>query len=169
MPTSIQVPVTSEQLDHVRSLMRSFVAWHRERHQEDRHLIDAYFDAGAFEEELASLPGKYAHPHGHLLLATVDGSPAGCVALRGIDSGSCEMKRMFVDPHFRGQGVGRALGEAIVMEAKALGYRTMRLDTSVRQDEARGLYHRLGFTLIEPYYDVPQEMKGWLVFMELAL
>ena len=79
------------------------------------------------------------------------------------------MKRMFVYPHYHGQGVGRALGEAIVKEAKALGYRTMRLDTSVRQDEAIGLYHRLGFTPIEPYYDVPQEIKGWLVFMELAL
>ena len=60
------------------------------------------------------------------------------------------MKRMFVYPHFHGQGVGRALGEAIIKEATALGYRTMRLDTSVRQDEARGLYHRLGFTPIAP-------------------
>lgn len=139
MPTSVQVPVTLEQLNQVRSLMRSFIAWHKDRHREDMHLIDAYFDAEAFEQELASLPGKYAPPHGHLLLATVDGAPAGCVALREIDSASCEMKRMFVYVQFHGKGVGRALAEAIINEAKTLGYRTMRLDTSNRQNEAKGL------------------------------
>jgi len=169
MHASVQVPVTSAQLDQVRSLMRSFIAWHKERHREDIHLIDAYFDADAFEQELASLPGKYAPPHGQLLLATVDGSPACCVALRQIDAGCCEMKRMFVYTQFHGQGVGRALAEAIVKAAKALGYRTMRLDTSIRQSEAKGLYRRLGFRPIEPYYQVPEDMKNWLVFMELAL
>ncbi len=157
MPTSIHVPETSQQLDHVRLLMRSFVAWHRARHEEDRNLIDAYFDAGAFDEELASLPGKYAPPHGQLLLATVDGAPAGCVALRGIDSAYCEMKRMFVYTRFHGKGVG------------PLGYRAMRLDTSFRQNEAIGLYHSMGFRSIEPYYEIPQDLKDWLVFMELAL
>lgn len=169
MPASIQVPVTSQHLDHVRSLMRSFIAWHKERHREDIHLIDAYFDAEAFEQELASLPGKYALPYGQLLLATVDGSPAGCVALRQIDAACCEMKRMFVYTQFHGQGVGRALAEAIVAEARALGYRTMRLDTSIRQNEAKGLYRRLGFRPIEPYHEVPEDMKNWLVFMELTL
>jgi len=169
MHASVQVPVTSAQLDQVRSLMRSFIAWHKERHREDIHLIDAYFDADAFEQELASLPGMYAPPQGQLLLATVDGSPAGCVALRQIDAGCCEMKRMFVYTQFHGQGVGRALAEAIVKAAKALGYRTMRLDTSIRQSEAKGLYRRLGFRPIEPYYQVPEDMKNWLVFMELAL
>jgi hypothetical protein len=88
MPTSIQVSISLEQLNQVRSLMRSFIAWHKDRHREDIHLIDAYFDAEAFEQELLSLPGKYAPPHGQLLLATVDDSPAGCVALREIDSAS---------------------------------------------------------------------------------
>jgi putative acetyltransferase len=130
MPTSVQVPVTLEQLNQVRSLMRSFIAWHKDRHREDVHLIDAYFDAEAFEQELASLPGKYAPPHGQLLLATVDDSPAGCVALRQIDSASCEMKRMFVYTQFHSKGVGRVLAEAIIKEAKTLGYRTMRLDAA---------------------------------------
>jgi hypothetical protein len=84
--------------------MRSFIAWHRERHREDTHLIDAYFDGQAFEQELATLPGKYAPPHGQLLLATLDGVPAGCVALRGLDFASCEMKRMFVYTQFHGRG-----------------------------------------------------------------
>ena len=130
MPTSVQVPVTLEQLNQVRSLMRSFIAWHKDRRREDVHLIDAYFDAEAFEQELASLPGKYAPPHGQLLLATADDSPAGCVALREIDSASCEMKRMFVYTQFHSKGVGRVLAEAIIKEAKTLGYRTMRLDAA---------------------------------------
>lgn len=165
----VQVPTTVQQLDQVRSLMRSFIAWHKERHRQDMHLIDAYFDVEAFEQELASLPGKYAPPHGQLLLATVDGTPAGCVALRGIDSASCEMKRMFVYTQFHGKGVGLALATSLLKEARALGYQTMRLDTSIRQNEAKGLYQRLGFKFVEPYYEVPEEMRNWLVFMELEL
>ncbi len=169
MPAVVQVPATLEQLDQVRSLMRSFIDWHRARHREDIHLIDAYFDVGEFEHELASLPDKYVPPHGQLLLATVDGAPAGCVALRGIDSSSCEMKRMFVYTQFHGKGIGHALAEAVINEARALGYRTMRLDTSIRQDEAQHLYRRMGFKTIAPYYELSPDLRSWLVFMELAL
>ena len=160
---------TPAQLDHVRDLVRAFVAWHRGRHREDAALIDRYFDAEAFEAELASLPGKYAPPDGRLLLATLDGRPAGCVALRRIDAAACEMKRMFVRTDLHGKGVGRALGRAIVEEARAAGYRTMYLDTSFRQQEAVTLYRSLGFREIEPYYEVPPELRNWLVFMELSL
>ena len=149
--------------------MRAFVAWHRERHVEDTHLIDAYFDAGAFEKELATLPGDYASPDGALLLAYRDDTAAGCVALRRIDSAACEMKRMFVYPQFHGKGVGRALGDAIIREAKRSGYSAMRLDTSVRQMEAQQLYARLGFRRIDPYYELPCAVRDWLVFMELTL
>lgn len=149
--------------------MRAFVAWHRERHTEDLQLIDAYFDAGAFENELASLPGEYSRPGGALLLAHCDGAPAGCVASRGLDAAACEMKRMFVYPRFHGKGIGRALGEAIVREAKSAGYEVMRLDTSVRQVEAQRLYAKLGFRRIDPYYELPPAVRAWLVFMELAL
>ena len=169
MPIAVQVPKTPAQLDQVRALMRSFIAWHKERHREDIHLINAYFDDAAFEEELASLPGEYVPPRGQLLLATLDGAPAGCVALREIDSASCEMKRMFVYTQYHGKGVGRLLAEAIIKEARALGYRTMRLDTSVRQDAANGLYRRLGFQTIEPYYELAEDVRNWLVFMELKL
>lgn len=162
-------PQSAEQLDQVRALMRAFVAWHRERHVEDVDLIDAYFDTSAFEEELATLPGDYAPPDGALLLAYSRGAAAGCVALRRIDSRACEMKRMFVYPQFHGRGVGRALGDAIVREAKSSGYSVMRLDTSWRQREAQQLYGRLGFQRIDPYYELPPAMRDWLVFMELAL
>ena len=161
--------VSGEQLEAVGTLMRSFVAWHRERHVADLRLIDGYFDAGAFEAEVAGLPGKYARPDGRLLLGSVDGAPAGCVALRSLGEGACEMKRMFVYPEFRGRGVGSAMAVRLIDEARAGGYRTMRLDTSVRQLEAIGLYERLGFSRIEPYYELPAELVDWLVFMELAL
>ena len=160
---------TEEQLEVVRALMRAFVAWHRERHVADLRLIDGYFDGAAFDEEVAGLPGKYARPDGRLLLASVDGRAAGCVALRSLGDGSSEMKRMFVDPEFRGRGVGRALAVRLIDEARSAGYRTMRLDTSVRQLEAISLYERLGFTRIGPYYELPDELVDWLVFMELPL
>ena len=79
------------------------------------------------------------------------------------------MKRMFVYPQHHGKGVGRALAEAIIKEARGLGYQAMRLDTSVRQDEANALYQRLGFQTIKPYYELPEDVRNWLVFMELKL
>jgi GNAT superfamily N-acetyltransferase len=157
------------QLDSVQNLIRTFVDWHRQRHYEDIALIDQYFDAKAFEEELETLPGKYAPPKGRLLLALSAGQPAGCVALRKIDAQTCEMKRMFVYPRFQGRGVGRALAEAILHEAKMAGYSTMRLDTSVQQIEALQLYQSLGFKTIDPYYELSPELSRWLVFMELSL
>ena len=93
---TVSRPETTAELDDVRALMRTFVAWHRERHVEDLALIDEYFDQNEFEDELASLPGQYTPPDGQLLLACNDDKPAGCVALRRIDSEVCEMKRMFL-------------------------------------------------------------------------
>jgi GNAT superfamily N-acetyltransferase len=160
---------TPLQLDAVRDLMRSFLAWHRERHVQDLQLLDDYFDAAAFDEELRTLPGEYSPPRGRLLLASLQQLPAGCVALRPIDDEYCEMKRMFVYPRFRGEGIGLALATQLIDNAREAGYRAMRLDTSIRQAEAKGLYSRLGFRIIEPYYELPQKMRDWLVFMELEL
>jgi GNAT superfamily N-acetyltransferase len=160
---------TPVQLDAVRELIHSFIAWHRERHVQDLQLIDEYFDTAAFDEELRTLPGVYSPPRGRLLLATVGQQPAGCVALRSIDDEYCEMKRMFVYPCFHGQGAGLALAQRLIENARTAGYRSMRLDTSIRQAEAKGLYARLGFRIIEPYYELPRKMRDWLVFMELEL
>lgn len=165
MPTIVQ-PNSPQELDDVRGLMRAFVAWHRDRPAADRELIDRYFDDVEFEAELAGLPGSYAPPRGRLLIAYADDQAAGCVALRDLGDGACEMKRMFVPVRFQGQGVGRALADRIIEQARAAGYRRMRLDTSIRQNEAMRLYEAAGFKRIPPYYDLPDDLRDWLVFYE---
>ena len=120
-----------------------------------------------FEKELAELPGAYAPPEGRLLLAFHEGNLAGCVALRKIGDGVCEMKRLFVRPTFRGKRIGRALAEKIIEEARAIGYAQMRLDTlPPMMSEAIKMYRSLGFRQIEAYYHNPVEGA---LFMELAL
>ncbi len=120
-----------------------------------------------FEQELNSLPGKYAPPDGRLLLATIDEQLAGCIALRKLEPEVCEMKRLFIRPAFRGTGLGRVLANSIIDEARKVGYTRMRLDTMPgRMDKAIALYQSLGFVEIEPYYKNPVADAK---FMELKL
>lgn len=133
-----------------------------------------------FDGELASLPGKYAPPTGALLIAReASGEALGCVAMRPLDSGLgpspngegrepgvCEMKRLYVAPAGRGQGLGRQLAHAIIEAARAAGHREMRLDTLATMSQAQALYRALGFTEIAAYYDSPIENT---VFMSLKL
>ncbi|MGE5513320.1 MAG: GNAT family N-acetyltransferase [Bacteroidota bacterium] len=111
-----------------------------------------------FESELAGLPGDYAPPDGALILARGRGGElVGVVALRALDraGGICEMKRLYVAPAGRGQGLGRRLAGAVIGEARRLGYRAMRLDTLPSMREAQGLYERLGFRDIANYNGNP--------------
>lgn len=120
-----------------------------------------------FEKELRELPGAYAPPRGRLILALEDEEVAGCVALRDLGAGVCEMKRLFVRPQFQDKGIGRALAEKIIEEARALGYKSMRLDTlPEKMGRAVGVYRKLGFEEIEPYYSNPTKDT---LYMELKL
>jgi len=120
-----------------------------------------------FEQELKELPGAYAPPGGRLFLALDEESVAGCVALRKIHDGTCEMKRLYVRPEFRGKGRGRSLALKIIEEARSLGYERMCLDTLPGQmDAAIRMYRSFGFREIEPYYENPVEGA---LFMELRL
>ena len=121
---------------------------------------------GAYEAEAEPLPEPAG---GCLLIAYSAGMPAGCVALRNLGEGVCEMKRMFVPMTFRGLGVGRALADRVMAEGRRLGYRRMRLDTSRRQHEAISLYEKSGFTRIAPYYELTEDLRSWLVFYERRL
>jgi|SRR5271166_4152046 len=121
----------------------------------------------SFDEEVKNLPGAYGPPDGVLLLARIADHAAGCIALRKLEVGVCEMKRLYVRPADRGRSLGRMLVERLIAEARALGYQRMRLDTveSAMRD-AVALYRRMGFREIAPYSSIPIESALW---MELLL
>ena len=137
-----------QELDALREIMREYGAGLG---------IDLNFQD--FEAELRQLPGTYCSPRGALLAAKSDKLLTGCCALRPLDTvdypNACEMKRLYVRPAFRGQGIGRVLVEAILDQARLAGYSSLLLDTLSDMEAARALYADLGFTEIAPYYHNP--------------
>jgi putative acetyltransferase len=121
----------------------------------------------SFDEEMKNLPGACGPPTGRLLLALDADHAAGCIALRKLEPGICEMKRLYVHPEDRGTGLGKLLVERLIAEARAIGYEHMRLDTiASAMKDAVALYRRMGFNEIPPYSSVPVENALW---MELSL
>jgi ribosomal protein S18 acetylase RimI-like enzyme len=108
-----------------------------------------------FNQELATLPGRYARPAGGIWLATVGEAVAGCVALRALDAQMCEVKRLYVRPAFRGQGLGRQLTEQVLKAASAAGYQRVCLDALPQFTSALAMYRSLGFAPIDPYCHNP--------------
>ncbi|WP_257458901.1 GNAT family N-acetyltransferase [Archangium lipolyticum] len=115
-----------------------------------------------FEQEMADFPGAYSPPSGRLLLALDGSDAAGCVGIRGLEQGACEMKRLYIRPAYRSHGLGRRLVEAALEQARAIGYSAMYLDTLPEMESAIRLYQALGFERTAPYYDNP--IPGALFF-----
>lgn len=135
---------SADDLDEVRALFREY-----ERSQDNSPCF------AGFQAELDGLPGAYAGPGGALLLAFVDGQPAGVVGVRPLGDGTAEMRRLFVRPAFRRGRVGHALALAALDAAKAAGHRALRLETLTAMEAARTLYQALGFREVAPYVTKP--------------
>lgn len=160
---------SDEEYEAAAQLMREFLAWVRVRYRESPGMIDAYFDAATWEEDLTSLSEGFAAPDGAVLLALHPNGPAGCVAMRKLGPGTCEMKRLYVRDDYQKFGIGRRLCERLLKCAKERGYRNMRLETGDEQHEAHALYRSLGFYEIDAYYQHPPVLQPRVVFMEALL
>jgi ribosomal protein S18 acetylase RimI-like enzyme len=147
---------SEDDLDTARTLFREYA-----------ESLDFDLDFQDFEAEMQALPGPYAAPTGAILLAEADGEVAGVVAVKPLDEdGVCEMKRLYVRPDYRRQGIGHALAQAVIDVAEDLGYDVMRLDTVASMTAARSLYRSLGFERRDAYYHNP--LPG-AVYMEKSL
>ncbi len=142
-------------LEEVRALLRDYEA-----------SLPVRLDFQGFDREVAGLPGAYAPPLGSLLVLRTPERTAGCVALRPLVPGICELKRLFVRPEHRGAGYGRVLATAAIERARELGYARMRLDTLPGMAAARSLYLELGFRPVAAY--TPNPIEG-AAFLELQL
>jgi putative acetyltransferase len=152
----LRQPNIATEIKSAQQLFREYEAWLG---------MDLCFQG--FEDELRGLPGRYAPPSGRLYLAYADGELAGCIALRDLGDGVCEMKRLFVRDQHRGKRIGQLLIERLIGDAREIGYTRMRLDTyPPKMGKAVRLYESYGFNAIEPYYNNPH---AGVLFMELDL
>ncbi len=128
--------------------------------------IDLPDDFQGFGEELNGLPGKYAENGGVLLIAWIEGAPAGTIALRRLNDSAGEVKRLYLRPQFRGRGLGRHLVEQVIARARAIGYETLYADTLPIMTDALNLYARMGFETTGPYTADP---TPGAIFLKLRL
>jgi putative acetyltransferase len=160
-----QVASASEVRD-VQDLFREYTAWAFTL-TADAVEVPPTFDG--FEAELASLPGIFAPPTGCLLLATVDGRAAGCIALKSHDAATAELKRLYVSPTFRGQAIGQRLVAALIAQAREAGYRRIVLDSDLSMTRAHEIYLAGGFRKVPTPEGFPETLKPVVVFMEMDL
>jgi len=151
---------TDEDLESVKLLLKEYLAW-----METEELISLQ-EHKAFHDQLVNLHNDFALPDGRLLVAMYQNQAAGCAALREINGDVCEMKRLYVSPCFRGLKIGRKLAEAVVTEARRIGYTHMRVHTLQVMEMANAIYESLGFKKISPY---EENIIAGAVFMELKL
>ncbi len=163
--TKIEQARSREDIEIVREMIRDYMAWL----ESSGIAVRTAPTFSGFEEELDSLPGLYAPPRGRMMLATVDGEPAGCVCMKPVDVGTCELKRLYVRPGLRGLKIGWKLLTALMDEARTCGYRRMVLDSHISMEKAHQLYEAAGFKRIPTPDDFPEELKPIVAFMECDL
>jgi putative acetyltransferase len=155
---AIKTAVSPDEIETARLLLREYAAYLNDSLGEEHICLDEY------EHELATLPGPYAAPLGTILLAEIDGQPAGCAALKPLKpnratvdgESACEMKRLWVQPAFRGQSIGLALAEELIAFARRQGYTAMYLDTvPAAMRSANVIYQKMGFRRVERYNTNP--------------
>ena len=168
-----RIPLICACLSKAVSMLKIFKARTKDHYEQMRELVVQYAAALGFnlefqdfDREMSDLPGAYASPGGCMLLAKMNEKFVGCVALRDLGDGTCEMKRLFVMPKYRGIKVGGRLAEAVIDRARQLGYKRMRLDTVASMEAANRLYASLGFYQIDAYCHNPLEQA---MYYELEL
>jgi GNAT superfamily N-acetyltransferase len=154
---------TPSEIQGVQELLREYAAWVLTLESDQAPAVQG------LEQELGTLPGIYAPPTGCLLLAVQDGQPAGCIALKGHNATSGELKRLYVRPAFRGKKIGRQLVAALIAKARKLGYRRLFLDTHISMTKAHKLYEAVGFRKIDTPSDYPEAFKPVAMFMEMVI
>ena len=133
------------------SLMRGLYEANKTLYHDDLKTIEEYYRGSWFLDEAPAIPDTYRPPQGDVLVAYLEGRPAGTLAICRLDGDHCELKSMFVAPEFRGSGVSRALCQKVIELAKEQGYRAVRLTTGARQAPARRLYEGCGFRIVAPW------------------
>lgn len=137
--------------DDAARLMRGLYEANKALYHDDLQTIEEYYRGAWFFADVPSIPAEFRPPRGDVLVAYLDGIPAGTVAIQGMDRAHCELKSMFVPAVFRGQGIARALCRTVIGLAGSQGYRVVRLTTGARQGPARHLYEALGFRIVTPW------------------
>ena len=162
---SISQVSAPNEIHDVQELLREYTTWAFTLTAESNQAPTFH----GLEEELAVLPGTYAPPTGSLLLATLNKQPAGCIALKGHDAATGELKRFYVRPTFRGRKIGRHLVEAVIEKAREMGYQRLILDSHISMKSAHAIYEAAGFRKVETPSDFPEDLKPIALFMEMNL
>ena len=154
--------------DHFRELSWEYLQWANARLDEEYGI---QCDIESMLDETVREFDKFLPPFGRLLFAEYKGQVVGLACMRKIREDTVEIKRMYVQPAFRRKGIGRALLESLVENAREIGYPTIRLDSTRFMAEAHSLYRSVGFQEIEPYSEseIPEQFRQHWIFMELQL
>ena len=159
---------TEEHKQYIRELFWEYLQWANQNVNEN---FNVNFDIAAMLDDDMRTLDKFLPPDGRLLLCVVDDQLAGLACMKKLSDAVCEVKRMYVRPNFRGHGLGRALLQGLIDEARHMGYLIMRLDSARFMKEAHALYRSTGFREIESYEgsEIPEAFQQHWVFMELPL